>query len=471
MERPVKKKQEIDLIIEDLGFRGKGIAKVDDYLIFVKNGVPGQKVKALIKKAKSSFGEAIILEVLEKSKKEIDAKCSYSPYCGGCKHQKLSYKEQLFYLHKQVQDLYQRLGSFKNFEVAEIIGADIIFNYRNKMEFSFSNHRWLTDDFEKEKPIDFALGLRAPGNFWKSIDLDDCLIAPKESGDIMKIVRNYALANNLTPYDQKKHTGFLRHLVIRKGENTNQVMVNIVTSKNKPELLQPIADILSQNIDNIKSIVNTVATNYSGTTIGDIQNSLYGKNYIEDKLGKLNYRISPASFFQTNTKMAEKLYDLIRKTANPQKDDVVWDLYCGTGSIALYLASAAKEVIGIEIVPDAIENAKQNAQNNGITNVRFFNGNLDKIFRQQPELLDSLPRPDILIIDPPRAGMHPKLLNNILQLNPSKIVYVSCNPSTQVRDLRILVDEGGYNLDSAQPVDMFPHTPHIEVVTGLSKKV
>lgn len=467
MEKPVKKRDLLELTIEDLSFHGKGVAKVDNYTIFVSNAIPGQKVKAKIQKAKKSYAEAYLVEILEKSDYEIPPRCQYFDHCGGCKHQNIPYEKQCEFFHKQISDLYQHLGGFYDVNIQPVIGAKDIYHYRNKMEFSFSTHRWLTGDFEKEKPRDFALGLRAPGNFWKTVDLNECLIAPEESAIIMDITRKFALNNNLPPYDQREHVGLLRHLMIRKGFNTGQLMVNLVTSKNKPELFIPWSEEIQKAFPNITSIMHTVATNKGGTTIPEVQNLLYGQDYIEDKLGDLTYKISAASFFQTNTKMAEKLYDEIRKAAQAQTDENVWDLYCGTGSIGLYLAPEAKTVTGIEIIRDAVRDAIKNAQNNHIENIEFIHGNLDTLFEKQPEILSQLPKPDVLIVDPPRNGLHPKLVNQILALNPKRIVYVSCNPATQVRDLKILC--GPYQIDSVQPVDMFPHTPHIEVVTGLSR--
>ena len=468
-ERPVKKRDILELFIQDLSFHGKGVAKVDTYTIFVTDAIPGQKVKAKIQRAKKSYAEAYILEILEKSDYEIQPPCQYFDHCGGCKHQNIPYETQLEFFHKQINELYKRLGGFADADVKPVIGAKDIYNYRNKMEFSFSKHRWLTGDFEKEKPQDFALGLRAPGNFWKTVDLNACMIAPKESAKIMELVREYAFENHLPPYDQREHIGLLRHLMIRKGYNTGQLMVNIVTSKNKPELFKGLAERIVAEYPNITSIMHTVATNKGGTTIPEVQNLLFGQDYIEDKLGDLTYKISAASFFQTNTVMAEKLYDEIKKTANVQKDENVWDLYCGTGSIGLYIAPDAKTVTGIEIIKDAVHDAVKNAKNNSIENIEFIHGNLDNLFEKQPQLANQLPKPDVLIVDPPRSGLHPKLVSQIIELNPHRIVYVSCNPATQVRDLKMLSDEAGYKIDSIQPVDMFPHTPHIEVVTGLSK--
>ncbi|MBN2282191.1 MAG: 23S rRNA (uracil(1939)-C(5))-methyltransferase RlmD [Candidatus Marinimicrobia bacterium] len=470
MNQPIKKKDILDLKIVDLSFHGKGIAKFDHYTIFVDDGIPGQKVKARINRAKKSYAEASIVRILEKSDFEIVPPCKYHDYCGGCKHQNIPYAFQLKFFHQQITELYRRLGGFSEVTVNEVIGSENIYHYRNKMEFSFSPHRWLITGFEEEKPKDFALGLRAPGNFWKSIDLDQCLIAPEESAKVMELVRNFALAHHLTPYDQHQHQGFLRHLMIRKGFNTGQLMVNIVTAQNTPEIFQPLVHQILQEFPDITSIMHTVATNKSGTTIPEIQNLLYGRDFIEDKLGALIYKISAASFFQTNTKMAETLYEEVRKTAAIQKHENVWDLYCGTGSIGLFVAPHARSVTGIEVLKEAVHDAVINARNNHITNVEFLHGNLDTLFEKQPELPANLPKPDVLIVDPPRGGLHPKLVAQIISLAPRRIVYVSCNPATQVRDIKMLYDGGNYQIDSIQPVDMFPHTPHIEVVTGISKR-
>jgi len=467
MEKPVNKGQVISVEIEDLAFGGAGICHINDFVIFVKNGLPGQKVYARITKVKSSFAEARILKVLKKSPIQHDAPCPYFEYCGGCTFQNLPYDKQLEYLHNQVKQLYRHLGGFGPVEVQTPIRSQDIFRYRNKMEFAFANKRWLTGDFESHKPDDFALGLRAPGNFWKVIDLNDCLIAPEETAVVLAAIRNFARKIHLIPYDQKKHEGFLRHLVLRKARNTNQLMINIVTSDDQHRIFQPLIDNLSAILNNLTSVVNTISRSLSETTIGEKQHILFGKDHIIENLGDLTFKISPASFFQTNTVMAEALYDIVAKYAALKSTDVVWDLYCGAGSIALYIAEQAKEIIGFEIVKDAVKDARENTALNQIENVRFIEGDLDKLFWKNPELLDDLPKPDVMIIDPPRGGMHAKLIPVVAQVNPKSIVYVSCNPSTQVRDIKMLIEKSNYTIDIIQPIDLFPHTPHIEVVTRL----
>ncbi len=468
MEKPVKRRDIVDLEIIDLSFHGKGVAKVDNYTIFVPDTIPGQRVKAKIKRAKKSYAEAYVKELLEKSPIEINADCKYFEHCGGCKHQNIPYEKQVDFFYKQITDLYTRMGGFQSIDINPIIKANKIYHYRNKMEFSFSNYRWLMGEIDKDKATDFALGLRASGNYWKAIDLDYCLLAPEETTTILTLVRNFVKNKQLQPYNQKRHEGFMRHLMVRKGFNTNQVMVNIVTQENKPALFKPLAEQLTQEVPNITSIIHTKATNKGGTTIPEEQTILYGRDYIEDKLGSLTYKISTNSFFQTNTLMAEKLYTEIVKAANVAATDNVWDLYCGTGSIGLFLADQAKTVTGIELNHSSVRDAIKNAENNQIRNVEFLHGNLDKLFEKEPELAKKLPSPDVLIVDPPRSGLHPKLVNQIIALAPKKMVYVSCNPATQVRDLKLFHEQGNYSINSVQPVDMFPHTPHIEVVTGLS---
>jgi len=468
MEKPVKKYQEIELSISDLAYGGAGLAHIHDFVIFVKNGLPGQRVNARITKVKSAFAEAKTLNIIEQSPEFQKAPCAYFDHCGGCSHQHLDYNTQLKYLHKQVVDLYSHLGGFGPVNVLAPVGSENIFHYRNKMEFAFSDRRWLIDGFETDKPEDFALGLRAPGNYWKAIDLNDCQIAPKETSVILSTVRQFALANQLTAHNQKHHTGFLRHLVLRKAYNTNQIMINIVTNDDRHEIFTPFVNKLSAKLDNLTSVVNTIAKGWSGTTVGEKQYTLFGKDHILETLGSLTFKISPSSFFQTNSVMAEKLYDIVQAFACISTTDIVWDLYCGTGSITLYLAREAKEIIGFEIVKDAVRDAKINASLNTIKNARFLEGDLNKLFQKNPEMPDDLPAPDVLIIDPPRSGMHPGLVDVVAQLAPKTITYVSCNPATQVRDIKILLERKHYTIDKIQPVDLFPHTPHIEVVTKLS---
>jgi len=469
MEKPIHKHQEVILNIEDLAFGGAGVARYDNYIVFVKKGIPGQKIRALITKVKTNYAEAKILEIREQSPFYQEAPCPYFDYCGGCTLQNLAYDTQTKFLYSQVQQLYEHLGGFNSIPVLPVIRADSIFRYRNKMEFAFSNKRWLLKNDDLHQPADFALGLRTPDNYYKAIDIDDCLIAPPETAAIIPLVRKYARDNCLTPYNSKNHTGYLRHLVIRKGIMTDQIMINIVTAGNTPENLRPLADLLTKQIPNISSIINTVSHNVSGTTRGEITHLLAGQAFIIEKIGDLRLKISPESFFQTNTQMANRLYEVIRQLARPEPQQVIWDLYCGAGSIALYLARYCHAVIGLEVVEASVANAQENARINNISNATFITFDLEKQIRTDADVLVQLPSPDTLIVDPPRGGLNSHLIKKLLKFRPLRIIYVSCNPATQVRDLKELTTDDTYRITAVQPLDLFPHTPHIEVVTALER--
>ncbi|MFH1214173.1 MAG: 23S rRNA (uracil(1939)-C(5))-methyltransferase RlmD [Candidatus Neomarinimicrobiota bacterium] len=471
MTAPFKRNQEVDLTIDDLAFGGQGLARVNDFIVFFqRSGTPGERVKARIKKIKGNYAEARIESVLAKSPLEIAPPCPYFRYCGGCRFQNLPYERQLEFLTRQVVELYQHLGGFRNVPIHPIIPAESIYRYRNKMEFAFSDRRWLFPEDDLSRPADFALGLRTPDNYYKAVDIDDCLIAPEESATIIRLVRDFARQNNLAPYNFQYHKGYLRHLVVRKGVLTNQIMINFVTAADSPGMLRPLVDILMENLKNVCSIINTVTRSVSGTTTGEITHLLAGQPYITDKIGDLTLKISPESFFQTNTRMANRLYDVIRQFARPEAHQIIWDLYCGAGSIALFLAHDCRKVIGLEIAAAAIADAQENASRNAITNADFMTVNLEKCCGSEPSLLQNLPAPDTIIVDPPRGGLTPPLIVEMLNIRPARIIYISCNPASQVRDLKELTADGFYRITNVQPLDLFPHTPHIEVVTALERQ-
>ena len=470
MTKPVRKSDIVELEIEDLVYGGNGIAHVNDYVVFVEDCVPGQTVKAKVHKATSSYAEAHPLKVLEKSPIEVEPECPYFDHCGGCNHQDIPYEKQIQFKKEQVENTYKNLGNFENIQIQTPLKLENNkFRYRNKMEFAFSPNRWLMNDFEDYKPKNFALGLRPPGYYWKAIDLDDCVIAPQETEQVLHLVRKYTKENNLSLHDVRDHEGYLRHLMLRKGINTNQLMINVVTNDNTPEKLEELGEILKTKIPTLNSFINTYTENKGGTTEPEQIHLLEGEKYISDKIYNLEFRISSTSFFQTNTKMAEKLYSEIKAKSELSGEEIVWDLYSGTGSISLFLADKAKKIIGFELASEAVEDAKVNAKVNNIENVEFLKGNLNKFFSKQPEIIEELPDPDLIVLDPPRAGMHPQLLKDLCKIAPPKIVYVSCKPPTQVRDINKLAQEG-YEINSIRPVDMFPQTAHIEVVTRLTKK-
>ena len=462
----IKRRAELELKIESLAYGGMGVAKKDDFVIFVKGAIPGQIVNARIYKKKKGYAEAQTLNIVSESPNAVEPKCNHFYICS--KIQNLSYKEQLKEKGNQVEDAFQRLGGFKEFKLKKVIEGDPTFYYRNKMEFTFSPHRWVLESEPEGVDKTFALGLHIPGRYDKILDINNCYIQPQIGNKILQVAREVCNSNsNLKPYDPKTHIGFLRHLMIRYGVNTNQLMVNVVTAYDDINKLSPLTDTLLNRFPEITSLVNNVNTRKADVAFGEFEILLFGKPYIEEKLGDLTFEISANSFFQTNTLQGEVLYNEVLKAANLRGDEIVFDLYCGAGSIALYLAKKAKEVFGFEVIRSSLENAAKNAKNNKIKNAVFLKANLDTFFKSG-QLPRRIPKPDIVIVDPPRAGMHPDMTNYLHKFKAKKIVYVSCNPTTQARDAKVLYEKG-YHIKSAVMVDMFPHTPHIETVVLFSK--
>ena len=360
------------------------------------------------------------------------------------------------------------MGGFIDFSLDDTVGADPNFNYRNKMEFTFSPHRWVLESEPENVDKSFAVGLHIPGRYDKIVDIYDCHIQPEIGNKILKIARDVCLEHSeLKPYDPKTHVGFLRYLMLRFGINTNQIMVNLVTAYDDLNKLSPLIDTLLKQVPEITSMVNNVNTRKADVAFGEYETLVFGEPSIQDKMGDLSFEISANSFFQTNTIQGENLYNEVVKAAGLTGNEIVFDLYCGTGTIGLYLANQAKEVFGFEVIRSALEDADKNAERNGITNAQFLKANLDTFFKSG-NLPRRIPKPDVVIVDPPRAGMHPDMTQYLHKFNAKKIVYVSCNPTTQARDAKVLAEKG-YEIKSAVMVDMFPHTPHIETVMLFSK--
>ena len=464
----LSKGQIIDLDIRSLAYGGMGVSYHNDVVIFVKGGIPGEKLKAKIYKKKKNYLEAYPIEIIKKSKKSVDPRCEHFGVCGGCSFQNLNYNDQLSQKNTQVKDLFTRIGGIKTPPINKIIGCDNQYNYRNKMEFTFSPNRWLLSDEPEDTQKSIALGLHIPGRFDKILDIKECHIQPEIGNRILNKAQKICRAHpELAPFDPKTHNGFLRHLMLRFGVRTHQVMVNIVTAYEDMDKLSPLVDGLLNDISEITSMVNNVNTRKADSAFGEYEILLYGQPTIKENIGNFTIDISANSFFQTNTIQGEKLYEQIIEAARLSGEEVVYDLYCGIGSISLYLAPHAKKVYGFEIIRSSLEDAEKNAEKNGVSNVWFFKANLDTYFKKG-QLPKRVPKPNVVIVDPPRAGMHPHLTHYLPKLKADKIVYVSCNPTTQARDSRILT-ENGYTIRRSILVDMFPHTPHIEVVTLFEK--
>ena len=463
----VKKGAELTLKIESLAFGGRGLARYNDFVVFVKNAIPGQTVKTLVYRKKQGYAEARVLEVLEDSPNAVQPPCTHFGVCGGCKTQNLMYKEQLNQKAHQVEDIFRRLGRYPKFELDEVIPAENVYHYRNKMEFTFSPNRWLLSDEPEDTQKSIALGLHIPGRFDKILDIKECHIQPEIGNRILNKAQKICRAHpELAPFDPKTHSGFLRHLMLRFGVRTHQVMVNIVTAYEDMDKLSPLVDGLLNDISEITSMVNNVNTRKADSAFGEYEILLYGQPTVKENIGNFTIDISANSFFQTNTVMAEKLYETALAGADLSGEEVVYDLYSGTGSISLFLAQKAKEVHGFEVIVSAVEDATRNAVNNQIGNVKFHVANLDNFFKFSKG--KKYPKPDIIFVDPPRAGMHKFMTDYLPKFEAKKIIYISCNPTTQARDTEVLLQKG-YELKRLTLVDMFPHTPHIETV-GIFQK-
>lgn len=466
----LKKGEEVTLEIESAAFRGKGVAKVDGLAVFVYGTAPGDVVKARIIKKKKNYREAKLLEVLEPSKDRIEPKCQHANVCGGCSWQHVPYAKQLEYKGQQVADHITRLGGLSDTILHPAMGSESEFYYRNKMEYSFSNRRWLTrEEINRDEFVDdsgFAAGMHAPGRFDKILNLNECHLQRTESFEILDFVRNYCIQHDIPPFDAMKHEGFMRHLMIRNSFHTDDFMVNLVTYQDDQELIKKLSDELLEKFPIITTIVNNINDTKSPTSIGRIEKVIHGPGYIVDKIGDHTFKIHPNAFFQTNTAQAERLYETAREFADLKDGEIVYDLYCGVGTLSLFMSQKAEKVLGIELVDVAVQNAKFNAKENNIGNVSFIKGDMKDVFTQ--EMVDKFGAPDVLITDPPRAGMHPDVVKRLKELKVPKLVYVSCDSSTMARDLKELAEV--YDILEVQPVDMFPQTYHVETVAKLRLK-
>ncbi len=457
----LKKGQQLELDISDIAIGGMGFTKYEDFAVFIKGVVPQDRVLAQIIKKKKNYAEARLIQLISSSPLRIPPPCPYSGYCGGCAWQFLNYDSQLDYKRRHVIQSLEHIALIHGVLVHPTIRSEKIFGYRNKMEFSCADKTWLMPDDMAQGVADtgFALGLHVPGTFHKVLDIQACLLQPELGNRILSDVRAFMKHSGLPPYGLRSHVGFWRFLMLRHSAAYDQWMVNIINASEDRGVVQPLADMLTDKYPEIVSVVNNITDRKSGVAVGEYEILLSGSSVITDKIGNFKFEISANSFFQTNTAGAARLYEIVRQYAGLTGTERVLDLYCGTGTIAISLSDMAKEVIGIEIIDSAVADAQQNCQLNQISNCRFVLGDMREVL---PQIGQS---PDLMIIDPPRVGMHKDVVKQVLEMKPSKIVYVSCNPATLSRDLALLKE--GYEVAEVQPVDMFPHTFHIESVARL----
>lgn len=470
-----RKKKELPLLekvtITDVAAEGKAVAKVNELVIFVPYVVPGDVVDLQVKRKKNHYAEAVAVKFHEKSPLRTEPFCSHFGVCGGCKWQCLSYEEQLKYKQKQVFDNLTRIGKVELPEFRPILGSEKTRFYRNKLEFTFSNKRWLTEE-EVKQDVKYdqmnAVGFHIPGAFDKVLAIDKCWLQDDISNQIRNAVRDYAYAHNFPFFDLRTQEGLLRNIMIRTS-STGELMVVLQCKVTDGEGLRKMEEILQFMADSFPQITSLmyVINNKCNDTIGDLDVEVFkGNDHIFEEMEGLRFKVGPKSFYQTNSEQAYNLYKVAREFAGLTGNELVYDLYTGTGTIANFVARQARKVVGIEYVPEAIEDAKVNSALNGIDNTLFYAGDMKDILTN--DFIAEHGRPDVIITDPPRAGMHNDVIDVILAAEPKRIVYVSCNPATQARDLQLL--DGKYKVTAVQPVDMFPHTHHVENVVQLERR-
>jgi 23S rRNA (uracil1939-C5)-methyltransferase len=448
---PIRTGDEVEVRVDSLAYGGNGVGRLDGFVVFVRGGLPGDLVRARATKVKRGYAEATRTALLERGPDRVSAPCRHFGVCGGCRFQDYAYERQIAAKEAQVRDALVRLGGFAEPPVASIVPAVEQYGYRNKLEYSFAPGE-----------DGLVLGFHRAGRWDEVIDVEECLLTTGVGNAIREAVKRWARAEGLKPYDQDTGTGYLRHLVVREGRNTGQLLVVLVTAPGERFDADFLVETLTEHPE-VRSI--HWAVNDRPAEVTNLPTRLlWGAEWIEEELCGLRFRIRPNAFLQTNTGMAERLYGLARNAAQLTGVETVYDLYCGTGTIGLSLAASASSVWGVEISEESVACAIENAAANGIENARYFAGNVGQSLE---ELQEKAGRPDLVVVDPPRAGLAGKALRRTGALRAPRLVYVSCNPTTLASDLAVLRDEYGYTLEHCTPVDMFPHTPHIESVSSL----
>ena len=453
MAAPVRKGEELELSIDSLAYGGNGVARLNGFVVFVRGGLPGDDVRARITKVKRGFAEGVVTELVAPSGSRVAAPCRHFGVCGGCRFQDLTYDVQLVEKERQVRDALVRIGRFPDPPLDAIVPAESQYGYRNKLEYSFT---------AGENGVD--LGFHRAGRWDEVIGIEQCLLTTDVGNAIRLAVRAWAREERLEPYDQETGQGYLRHLVVREGRNTGQALVVLVTAPGEHFEAGYFVDVLRRfpEVRSVHWAINDTPAEQTNLPT----RLLWGEEAIEEELLGLRFRVRPSAFLQTNTAMAERLYEFAREFAGLTGAENVFDLYCGTGTIGLALAARARSVWGLEISEEAVACAIENAELNGIENAHFFAGNVGQTIE---ELREEAGSPDVVVVDPPRAGLAGKALRRTGELGAPRLVYVSCNPTTLASDLQVLRDEYGYELERCRPVDMFPHTPHVESVSVLKR--
>jgi 23S rRNA (uracil1939-C5)-methyltransferase len=467
----LEKGTEVELSIDKLAFGGQALGRVGGCVVFVEHALPGQRVRVQITRKKARFAEARVVRVLAQSPDYTPPFCRHFGYCGGCRWQDLAYEAQLHWKHLHVQEALRNLAGFRPEMVLAPAPSPQPRYYRNKMEFAFAPRPWrpgAEPAAGQSARSGCALGLHVGDSFERVFDLEECYLQSPQSPAIVREVRAFCRASGLPAYDSRSHQGFWRFLVLREGKHSGQTLVQLITSgQGQAAVVDRLAAQLRARFPEITTLVQAVSSKKAQVASGEAARILWGPGYIEERLGALRLRISASAFLQTNSAAAENLYAAISRAGEFSGTETVWDLYCGAGSIGLYLAGQVRRVAGFELVQAAVDDAYVNCGLNGIDNCRFLAGDLKENLRQALRTGDP-PRPEVVITDPPRAGMHPEVVQALLELAPRRILYISCNPATLARDLALFQDQ--YEITTVQPFDLFPHTAHIECVTRLERR-
>jgi 23S rRNA (uracil1939-C5)-methyltransferase len=460
----IKRGDTAEVEIEKVVYGGRGLAHMNGMALFIEGAVPGDRLIARVVKAKKNYAEATIQELLEPSPHRIIAPCPYSSFCGGCRWQCIAYEQQLTYKQGFVAESLAHIAGITGLKMNEVLPSPRIFGYRNKMEFSFSDNRWLLplEGAGDSGNASFALGLHVPGTFDKVIDIEGCLLQEERGNEILREVKGYARQSGMPAYGLKSHQGFWRYLVLRHSHHFHEWMVDIITSEERQEPAQGLASMLHDRFSQIISMVNAVNTRKGATAVGEWENTLIGDGYMREKIGPYSLRVSTHSFLQTNQYLSGALYQVVQGFASLTGKETVVDLYCGIGIVSMFLAPGASRIIGFDNSESAIADAVRNCELNGIDNCTFSCGEAEHLPYGQ------ISKPDVIITDPPRTGMHKKVIQHILHLLPNRIVYISCNPTTMARDIALLGES--YELKVVQPIDLFPNTYHIEAVALLERR-
>lgn len=454
-ELNIEKNKEYIVTIESMGHEGEGIGKIDNFTVFIPGALRGEEVKIKLIKVNKSYGIGKLIEVIEKSSKRVEPICSIYKRCGGCNLQHFSYEEQLNFKWERVKEVVKRVGKLENVTIHKTIGMKEPYNYRNKVQLPVGNNG-----------EDISVGFYAPRSH-DIINMDKCYIQDQLGDEVIKVTKAWMKEFKIEAYNESTHSGIVRHIMVRKGFKTEEVMVVLVTRGETLPHKEEFVEQIRKNIPGIVSIIQNINSNKTNVILGEKSKTLWGKDYISDYIGEFKFNISPLSFFQVNPIQTEVLYGKALEYAALTGEETVFDAYCGTGTISLFLSKKAKKVYGVEIIPQAIENAKENAKVNGVTNAEFIVG---KAEIEIPKLIKEGVKADVVMVDPPRKGCEESLLQALAQINPRRIVYVSCDPATLARDLGVL-DKLGYKTMEIQPVDMFPQTHHVECVANIVRKI